>query len=202
MMFDSSADLDFICKKIIDYPTKNGCSNIDLYNIFRLITSKKSNLCKHAASLAIDDEENQLINLPELKSLVLRINPFYKFNDEKKNAFYAAYFLLANKILRRINEILKNRNNPDKYLVFDIQAQKHMTFHDLDTGASTNAAVFTDSKSAEASILKWLDIYKFLKIKKTLELHVLNMDDQIIDKKIYTSYAEDCLLDEDQEDLL
>jgi hypothetical protein len=191
MSLDSQQiELDILCKKILDHPSNQGCFNFDVYNIFRIITSKKIKNIDLSGLLSKNDQEINAINQNDFKSLVLRINPFYKFHDHEKNLFYILNFILAQKIVVRIEQILKNKNVPDKYFIFDIDGQNYMNFSDLGVGDSKKEAVFKDLKSCEIVVFKYLDIYNFLHIKKELEIHSFNMDNQLIDKKSYVSYSE------------
>lgn len=183
-------ELDILCKKILDHPSNQGCSNFDVYNIFRIITSKKIKNIDISGLLSKNDAEINSINKNDLKSLVLRINPFYKFHDNEKNMFYVLNFILAQKIVVRIDEIIKNKNVPDKYYVFDVDGQNYMNFDDIGVGDSKKEAVFKDLKSCEIVVFRYLDIYNFLHIKKELEIHSFNIDNHLIDKKSYVSYSE------------
>lgn len=180
MIEQKCSELDNICKSILDHPNFCNVTTFDIYTIFRFVTSKKFNLKQ---KLNIDLKENESVNTydeKDLKNLVLRINPYYKFDNTEKNAYYLSFYFFAKTIHARINEISKERHLPKYYVLLDCESKNYITNDELEVDGNMREAVFHNKEDVLKAANKYLEIYTFTQIIKSIEIHGINMDKQIV----------------------
>ena len=194
---DDNSEVDTFCKKIIDHPTHIKTQSFDVYTVFRFITSKKNKLGDLPYYKIDQDKLNFALQNKELKDFVKRVNPFYNWKDEDKNHFYVLNFIVAGLLQQRINKIITTRNEPHSFIFYDPEKSVYMTHEDLDIKDDTKEAYFDSLKEAISVAENYLTAYAFLGIHKSIELHTLNMDKQIIVKQEFgsTTNSEDYMFE-------
>jgi hypothetical protein len=184
-----------ICKQIIDHPNHAKVIEFDTYTVFRFITSsskakKKSfdldqNLINCVQNYTASIDEDQKLR-SQYEQLVKKINPFYNFKDSVKNKYYEINFMISLYLADKVNLIKKSRHLPHSFLVLNPETNKYMAYDEFDSNSKTNKeAVFYTQEEAEANVSKFLNVYGFLSISKSLEIHGYNIDKKLIFTKKY-----------------
>lgn len=188
---EEADELDSICRYIIDHPNHVKVEEFDLYMIFRFITitNKKKKLplpSGNVLNFKIDDDDKD-----EFQNLVKRINPFYNYKDDKKNQYYVFNFLLSKKLVSRTNEIKKTRDLPHSFFIYSPEKAAYLKGEEIDLNDSCKEAVFYDGKQARFYAEKLLAVYESFGIPKSIEIHSMNLDKQVIHVEVLkTSFCE------------
>lgn len=180
MIDHKDSELDQICKSILDHPNFCSTTSFDLYTIFRHITSKKFGT-KYKSYLKFPELDVACVQKSkDLSDLISRINPFYKFDNEEKNSYYVLHYLFAKQICQRINQISKERHLPKYFVILDCDTKNYITNDEIEIGGNMREAIFLDKQEVFSMASKYLQIYEFTQIPKSVEIHGINMDKQIV----------------------
>lgn len=161
---------------------QNKFKKIDLYTIFRYLTSKKTknNYDFTKLNVGVLSEEQE----KDIQDFISKVNPFFKKDDVSKYDYYKNNYILAEVLLNKCIQYERDKNTIAGYKVRFENSNRYMTYYDLDDDSqikSNNAAHYQNKIDVFARVEKYLSFYKFLQIPKSVEIVALNPHDEIIE---------------------
>ena len=161
---------------------QNKFKKIDLYGIFRYLTSKKTknnfDFSKLSVGELTDEQEK------DISEFISKVNPFFKKEDVAKYDYYKNNYILAEVLLKKCIQYERDKNTIAGYKVRFQNSNRYMTYYDFDDDSqikSNNAAYYENQNEVFARADKYLSFYRFLQIPKSIEIVALNPHDETIE---------------------
>lgn len=154
---------------------------IDAYTIFRLLTSKKSKYSVDTSQFNLE----RLVPYDQLKEFIVKVNPYFDFNSQDKLDYYRNYFVISHDIFDCCVKLLEESEKPSYYKIKDLDRNKFLSFSELDDSNSKDKSMpakYESVSEVQEKTQIFLNLYKYLKIEKNLEIYVFNSQDQVLEK--------------------
>ena len=187
MGMKKSGTVHTICTSVLQNPK---LKKIDVYSVFRLITSKKS-------SYIIKEEHFDTeahVRGDDLKEFISNVNPFFNYESDEKINYYKKYFNISKQIVDYCLKLVEESKQVAFYRVRMADEKfpdnlRFMTFAEIrdEDDESKNLAEYENYQQAKHSVQSYLNLYKYLKISKCVEIIGYNTQGSIIESEIIHS---------------
>lgn len=179
--------IDTICTSILQNPK---IKKLDVYSVFRLITSKKSKLVIKEEFFDVE----KYITGEDIKDFINNVNPFFNYESDEKFSYYKKYFNISNQIVKNCMKLIEESKKVTffrvKLLENDIGKKgDYLTFTELrdENDDTRKLAEYEDYEKAKKVVFKFLNLYTYLKIERSVEIVGFNNQNEIIQSEIFSS---------------
>jgi|688.fasta_scaffold596202_2 hypothetical protein len=190
MEIKKATSINSVCTAILQ---NSKIKKIDIYSIFRTIANKKSKIVIYEN----DYDTEAVISGGDLKDFISNVNPFFSYEDTEKIEYYKKYYNISKQIYDRCIFLIENSKKISYYRIKDVKAGHFLTFSELhdDTVSSMRLlAQYEDPDIAYKVVNKYLKLYRFLQIPKTLEVIGYNNQNNILEQKLFQTIDAEELL--------
>lgn len=157
---------------------------LDLYSIFRLLTTNKKTKFIDLGKFDFDNSLNETQKL-EMQNLISQVNPFFK-NNASKLDFYIKNYKVATFLLEKCLELEAERQKIYWYKIKKQSSKNYMSADDFFDNDDRDVAIFYDRNEAGKNISKYLKLFKYLQIDCTIELIGFNKQGEILELEVFT----------------
>lgn len=167
-----------LCMQILQ---SSKMKKVDPYSIFRTLTSKKS---RYSIDIADFNLEN-LVPYDDLKDFIVKVNPYFDFGSQEKLEYYRNFYIISHEIFACCVKLIEESETPAYYKIKDLDKNKFLTFYELDdpkTADRVNHAKYNTIEETKERLTLYLNLYKYLKIDKEIEIQIFNSQDQVLQK--------------------
>lgn len=163
---------------------------IDVYSIFRIITSKKS-----AGIIKEEYFDTDLhVKGDDLKDFISNVNPFFNYESDEKISYYKKYFNISKQIMEQCLKLVEESKQVAFYRIRLADDKfpeniKFMTFKEIrdEHEDSKSLAEYENYEKAKIVVNSYLKLYKYLQIPRSVEILGYNTQGGIIESEILYS---------------
>jgi len=185
------AVVDYLAGMILNANPNWDSEKIEVYSIFRYITSKKFKY-----RIDIQDEFDPLLDIQDFNQeeffrFSKEVNPFIDLSNpqSEKFKFYKRNYLVAVLLVPAIKKALETSKKPKFFMVKNTDSNLFLHYDDLEYEPTQKGrAVYESEETIIDLINKYIRPFKELEIEFNLELVYLNAQTEIIGQKIISDY--------------
>lgn len=184
MRSKTSSTLHAICTSILQNPK---LKKIDVYSVFRIITSKKNSLIIKEEYFDTDAH----VRGEDLKDFISNVNPFFNYESDEKISYYKKYFNISQQIVDNCLKLVEESKQVAFYRVriAEDKIMRFLTFSEIrdPDDDSKNLAEYETYDKVKKTVELFLNLYEYLKIPKSIEILGYNSQGGIIESEILNS---------------
>lgn len=179
--------IDTICTAILQNPK---IKKLDVYSVFRLITSKRSKVQIKEEFFDVE----RYITGEDIKDFINNVNPFFNYESDEKFCYYKKYYNISSQIVKNCVKLIEESKKIAFFRVRLSQNEiekkgEYLKFTELrdDNNDTQNLAEYLEHNEVKDVVFKFLKMYTYLKINKSVEILGFNNQGEVIHSEMFSS---------------
>lgn len=179
--------IDNLCTSILQ---NTKIKKLDVYSVFRLITSKKFKLIIKEEYFDVE----KYITGEDIKDFINNVNPFFNYESDEKYNYYKKYFNISSQIVKNCIKLIEESKKVSFFRVKLVESDTmkktdYLKFTELrdENNDSQKLAEYEDFEQVKTVVFKFLKMYTYLRIEKSVEILGFNNQHEIIQSEIFSS---------------
>jgi hypothetical protein len=184
---DMTNYIDNLCTSILQ---NTKIKKLDVYSVFRLITSKKFKLIIKEEYFDVE----KYITGEDIKDFINNVNPFFNYESDEKYNYYKKYFNISSQIVKNCIKLIEESKKVSFFRVKLVESDTmkktdYLKFTELrdENNDSQKLAEYEDFEQVKTVVFKFLKMYTYLRIEKSVEILGFNNQHEIIQSEIFSS---------------